>query len=146
MRPREFMTLFGGAAAVWPLAAHAQKTPVVGFLNAGSATLWEHLATRSAMDWGRSATRSVKIEYRWADGDYDRLPGLATKLVGRQVAIIASGGGDRAALAAKAATTTIPIVFTSGSDPVKSGLVSSSRTSGNLAAENLTTPGSSAPE
>jgi putative tryptophan/tyrosine transport system substrate-binding protein len=143
MRRREFITLLGGAAAAWPIAARAQQQamPVIGLLHPTSLeAFFDRLRgfRQGLKDIGYVEGENVTIEYRWAEGQYDRLPELAAELVRRRVAVIAATGGPPAAFAAKAATTTIPIVFLVGDDPVKLGLVASlARPGGNVTGINF---------
>jgi len=144
MKRRDFIAFVGGLVVAWPLGAGAQTTtPVVGFVSSLSARDATHIISAFHLglkEAGYEEGRNVAIEYRWAEGQYDRLPALASDLVNRPVAVIAAISGTPTALAAKAATTTIPIVFAIGSDPVAQGLVNSlNRPSANVTGATFST-------
>jgi len=128
MRRRDFIKVIVGSTAAFPLAARAQQPspPVIGFLSSASPdeyTIRLRAFRQGLKDAGYVEGQNVSIEYRWADDQYNRLPALAAELVHRQVNVIVAGGGTPASMAAKAATTTIPIVFATANDPVASGFV-----------------------
>ena len=145
MRRREFITLLGGAAAAWPLAAWAQQpgSPIVGFMSARGPEDSGYLvdAFRAGLaEGGFIEGQNVAIEYRWARGQYDRLPALAADLVRRRVNVLVAIGGDPSPIAAKQATSSIPIVFGMGGDPIKAGLVQSfNRPGGNVTGVSILT-------
>jgi putative ABC transport system substrate-binding protein len=142
---REFITLLGGAVVVWPLAMRAQQPamPMVGFLHVGSANPFTHLVAgfrQGLKEIGYVESQNVTIEFRWADGQYDRLPALAADLVRRRAAVILTGGGEAPISAVRAASLTVPIEFNIGNDPVKLGIVASlGRPSGNSTGVNILT-------
>jgi putative ABC transport system substrate-binding protein len=138
MKRREFIAAIGVAAA-WPVAARAQSAPVIGFMHVASAGAMGHIVTAFGQGL-RASGQNARIEYRWAEGRYERLAGFANEFARDRVAVIVTGGGEHPALAAKAATSIIPIVFNIGNDPVKAGLVASiGRPGGNLTGVNILT-------
>jgi len=145
LRRREFITGLGGAAAAWPLTARAQQPalPVIGFMSGRAPQDSSYLvdAFRQGLSQGGFVEgRNVAFEFRWAHGEYDRLPALAADLVGRNVAVLVGVGGDNSAVVAKRATSTIPIIFGMGGDPIKAGLVESlNRPGGNATGFTLLT-------
>jgi putative ABC transport system substrate-binding protein len=136
MRRREFLGVLGGAAAAWPLAATAQQPPVLGFLSSGASNVRQDQVSmlfRGLAEGGYEEGKNLSVIYRWANDRYDRLPALAAELAALRVSVIAATGGPVSALAAKRATSTIPIVFTAVSDPQRFGLVASfNRPGGNI--------------
>jgi putative ABC transport system substrate-binding protein len=143
MRRREFLGVLGGAAATWPLAARAQQPamPVIGFLSSRSSDQSAHLVAafrKGLNEFGYVESQNVGVEYRWARGQYESLPALASDLVSRRVDVIVASGGIPSALAAKTATATVPIIFATGGDPVALGLVASlNRPGGNVTGVNF---------
>jgi len=140
-RRREFITLLGSTAVTWSFPARAQQKPVIGFLNSGSADAYPDRITafrEGLRQLGYIDGENVIVNYRWALGEYDRLPTFAAELVERRVSVLVATGGEPAALAAKSATSTIPIVFAIGGDPIKLGLVASyNRPGGNATGANI---------
>jgi putative tryptophan/tyrosine transport system substrate-binding protein len=143
MRRREFITLLGGVAAGWPLAARAQAMPVIGFMSARSPEDSEHLLAafrRGLAEGGYVEGQNVSIEFRWARGQYDLLPAMAADLISRRVIVLVAVGGDPSPRAAKRATSSIPIIFGVGGDPVSEGLVESfNHPGGNATGDTLYT-------
>jgi putative tryptophan/tyrosine transport system substrate-binding protein len=146
VRRRHFITLLGGTAAVWPLVARGQQQsalPVIGFMSGRAPDDSAHLVSafrQGLAETGFAEGQNIAIEFRWADGDYDRLPALAADLVNRRVAVLVAVGGDVSAVVATKASKTIPIVFGMGGDPVKAGMVASfNRPGGNVTGYTLWT-------
>ena len=144
MRRRDFITFAGGAALAWPDVAKAQRSPTIGFLGSATPDAWQALVTafkEGLRQGGFTEGENVQIEYRWAQDQYGRMPALAAELVERQVAVIVAAGGTRSIQASMVATNTIPIVFVTGSDPIRLGLVSSlERPGGNATGIMLFSP------
>jgi ABC transporter substrate binding protein len=137
MRRRDFITLIGGAVGVWPSAAHAQTGfSIIGYIGTGSANGSRELLAafhRGLHEMGYVQDQNIRIEYRWAEGEYNKLAAFAAELVQRQVTALVTTGGSPAALAAKAVTTKIPIIFSTGNDPIETGVVSTlNRPGGNI--------------
>ena len=143
MRRREFLAVLGGSAFAWPFGAQAQQAPAIGFISTRSLEDSGYLVDafrKGLAEQGYNEGRNLAVEFRWAQGQYDRLPSLAAELVGRRVSLIATAGGEPTALAAKSATSDIPIVFVIGGDPVKPGLaLSLNRPGGNSTGISLLT-------
>ena len=143
MRRREFLAVLGGSAFAWPFGAQAQQAPAIGFISIRSLEDSGYLVDafrKGLAEQGYNEGRNLAVEFRWAQGQYDRLPSLAAELVGRRVSLIATAGGEPTALAAKSATSDIPIVFVIGGDPVKPGLaLSLNRPGGNSTGISLLT-------
>ena len=141
MRRRDFIKVFAGLAIAWSLTASAQQKPVIGFLNSGSPDAYPDRVIafhQGLRQLGYIEGENVVVDYRWALGEYERLPAFAAELVKRRVSVLVATGGEPAALAAKSATSTIPIVFAIGGDPIKLGLVATyNRPGGNATGANI---------
>src|SRR6516162_1319221 len=141
MRRRDFIKVFAGLAIAWSLTASAQQKPVIGFLNSGSPDAYPDRVIafhQGLRQLGYIEGENVVVDYRWELGEYERLPAFAAELVKRRVSVLVATGGEPAALAAKSATSTIPIVFAIGGDPIKLGLVATyNRPGGNATGANI---------